>query len=313
MPMRFTNPYSHILVLGAATCESAGEAIAYGLTQTVFTPEMVEFLDMEASRRQRVAFVHIKLDTGMNRIGLKTIEDAEKLACVLDKCSHVKANGIYTHFAEADSPDEDDLNAFSQEQLERFYELRSCFSPLIPAHVANSAAGILSCKTHLDFVREGISLYGYPPVGTVIPFRPALSWMTEVTNVKIVHAGETIGYGRTYTADRDMRVATVAVGYGDGYHRSLSNRGQMLIRGCRAPIVGRVCMDQTMVDVTDIPEAAVGDEVVLLGSQGEEIIDAEQLAAWADTISYEMLLAPSQRVHRFYINLQEMKGNGNAE
>lgn len=151
-------------------------------------------------------------------------------------------------------------------------------------------------------IREGISLYGYPPVETELPFRPALEWKTEVTYVKQIKAGETIGYGRSFTAPKNMRIATVAVGYGDGYHRACSNRACMLVNGFRAPIVGRVCMDQTMLDITEIPNVNVGDEVVIIGRQGNEHIDAEELAIWADTISYEVLLAVMARVPRIYLN-----------
>lgn len=292
-----------ILVLGAAMPLAACDAIAYGLTQTVFTPEMVELLNREACEQKRTALVHIKLDTGMNRIGLRTQAEALALADMLAKCPHVKATGIYTHFADADSPIDGELNPFSREQLKRFHELRACFDASIPAHVANSAVGLLEPDAYFGMVREGISLYGYPPVATDVAFRPALRWTTEVVNVKTIGIGDTVGYGRTYAAEREMRIATIAVGYGDGYHRSLSNKGEVLIRGRRAPIVGRVCMDQTMVDVTNIPGTEPGDEVVLIGSQGAETIDAEQVAAWAGTISYEVLLAVTQRVPRIFENL----------
>jgi len=292
-----------ILVLGAAMPRAAHDTIAYGLTQTVFTPEMVRLLQEEAVRQNRTAFVHIKLDTGMNRIGLRTADEAKALAKALAECPNVKANGIYTHFADADAPVDGEINAFSREQLKRFHELRSFFDPSILSHVANSAMGLLAPEAYFGMVREGISLYGYPPVPTNVAFRPALSWTTEVVNVKTIGAGETIGYGRTFTAPGEMRVATIAVGYGDGYHRSLSNKGEVLIRGYRAPIVGRVCMDQTMVDVSGIPDVHPGDEAILIGSQGDETIDAEQVAACAGTISYEVLLAVTQRVPRVYVNL----------
>lgn len=292
-----------ILVLGAAMPRAAHDAITYGLTQTVFTPEMVQMLEAEAVRQKRMALVHIKLDTGMNRIGLRTAAEAKALAQALKECPNVKATGVYTHFADADAPVDGEINAFSRDQLKRFRELRSFFDESIPSHVANSAVGLLAPEAYFGMVREGISLYGYPPVPTAVPFRPALSWTTEVVNVKTVAAGETIGYGRTFTAANEMRIATIAVGYGDGYHRSLSNKGEVLIRGCRAPIVGRLCMDQTMVDVSSIPDAAPGDEAVLIGSQGDETIDAEQVAAWAGTISYEVLLAATQRVPRIFTNL----------
>jgi len=290
-----------ILVLGAATPRAAAEAIRHSLSQTVFTPEMVRLLEKEAIRLQKDALVHIKLDTGMNRIGLRTREEAQAVAQALAECTHVKPVGIYTHLAAADEPDADgSLNAYSRMQLSRFRELRACFPPSIPAHAANSALTLLEPGNDFDMVRAGIVLYGYPPVPTSLPFRTVMSWRTEVVYVKTVHAGEAIGYGCAFTASHEMRVATVAVGYGDGYHRACSHGGMMLIRGRRAPILGRVCMDQTMVDVTDIPDAAVGDEVVLLGQQGEDEIDAEELARWADTISYEVLLSIAPRVPRLY-------------
>lgn len=300
--LRLGGIQEEILILGAATPAAASEAIAHGLTQTVFTPEMVELLEQEAALQEREAFVHVKIDSGMNRIGLRTLDEARTLADTLKHCKHVRPTGVYTHFAEADAPENGELNAFSREQLKRFLELRSPFDKSIPSHVANSAAGLIAPEAYFGMVREGISLYGYPPVETDLAFRPALKWLTEVVHIKTIAAGETIGYGRTFTASHEMKIATVAVGYGDGYHRALSNKGVMLIRGRRAPIVGRVCMDQTMVDVTDIPDASVGDEVVLLGKQGDEEIDAEELAAWAGTISYEVLLAVTQRVPRIYEN-----------
>lgn len=290
-----------ILVLGAATPRAASEAIRHSLSQTVFTPEMVQLLEKEALRLQMDAKVHIKLDTGMNRIGLRTVQEAQAVAKALEECPHVKAVGVYTHLAAADEPEADGtLNAYSRMQLERFRELRACFDSSLQAHAANSALTLLEPANDFDMVRAGIILYGYPPVPTRIPFRTVMSWRTEVVHVKTVQAGEAIGYGCAFTASREMRVATVAVGYGDGYHRACSHGGMMLIRGKRVPILGRVCMDQTMVDVTEIPEAAVGDEVVLLGRQGEEEIDAEELARWADTISYEVLLSIAPRVARLY-------------
>lgn len=290
-----------ILVLGAAMPRAASEAIRHSLSQTVFTPEMVHLLEKEAVRLQKDARVHIKLDTGMNRIGLRSVQEAQAVQAALRECSHVKAVGVYTHLAAADEPETDgSLNEYSRMQLERFRELRACFDPSLTAHAANSALTLLAPTNDFDLVRAGIVLYGYPPVPTKLPFRTVMSWRTEVVHVKTVQSGEAIGYGCAFVASRDMRVATVAVGYGDGYHRACSHGGMMLIRGKRAPILGRVCMDQTMVDVTEIPDAAVGDEVVLLGRQGEDEINAEEIARWADTISYEVLLSIAPRVARLY-------------
>ena len=302
--LRLAGIEGEILVLGAAMPCAAEEAVRYGLTQTVFTPEMVRLLEAEAVKQGRDALVHVKLDTGMNRIGLRTEAEAKELAQTFQSCPHVKVGGIYTHFADADNPCESGaLNEFSRQQLRRFIELRAFFDADIPSHVANSAMSLLAPEAYFDMVREGISLYGYPPVHTHLQFVPAMSWMTEVVHIKEIKAGETIGYGRSFTAEKDMRIATVAVGYGDGYHRSCSNRGEMLIRGVRVPIVGRVCMDQTMLDVTHLPQCAVGDEAVIFGRQGDAQITAEEVAAWADTISYEVLLSITPRVPRCYMNV----------
>lgn len=296
---------AQILVLGAATPAASEEAVHNGLTQTVFTPDAVSQLENEAVRQQRTALVHIKLDTGMNRIGLKTVEEARALAQALKSAPHVRATGIYTHFADADNPTDGAPNEYTLAQLERFETLRRCFDDSIPAHAANSAMSLIAPQANFSMIREGISLYGYPPVNTALPFRPALGWTTEVTYIKRVAAGETIGYGRTYTAQGDRLIATVAVGYGDGFHRAASNRGQMLVEGRRADIVGRVCMDQTMLDVTDIPGVHIGSEVAIIGSQGGQTIDACDVARWADTIPYEVLLAITARVPRVYLHPDE--------
>ena len=292
----------NILVLGAATELAAETAVRERLTQTVFEPSMVQTLDETAAALGKPALVHIKLDTGMGRIGLRTEGEADELAAALANAKNVQVTGIYTHFADADNLDaQGSLNAYTQQQLELFNLLRSHFDPSIPAHASNSAMSLVSPQAYFAMIREGISLYGYPPVPTGLDFQPALRWVSEVVYVKDIHAGDSVGYGCTYTADRDRRIATVAVGYGDGYHRAVSNRGQMLVNGKRASIVGRVCMDQTMLDVTDIPGVQTGSQVVLIGAQGSERIGADELARWAGTISYEVLLAITARVPRSYL------------
>ncbi|MEA4927150.1 MAG: alanine racemase [Candidatus Limiplasma sp.] len=293
---------ANILVLGAATELAAETAVREQLTQTVFEPSMVQLLDETAASLGKPALVHIKLDTGMGRIGLRTEGEADELASALANSKNVKVTGIYTHFADADHLDaQGSLNTYTQKQLELFNLLRSHFDPSIPAHASNSAMSLVAPQAYFAMIREGISLYGYPPVPTGLDFQPALRWVSEVVYVKDIHAGDSVGYGCTYTADRDRRIATVAVGYGDGYHRIVSNRGQMLVNGKRANIVGRVCMDQTMLDVTDIPDVQTGSQVVLIGMQGSEYIGADELARWADTISYEVLLAITTRVARSYL------------
>ena len=292
----------NILVLGAATEIAAETAVRQELTQTVFEPTMVRTLEETASRVGKPALVHLKVDTGMGRIGLRTEGEADALALALSEAPHVKVTGIYTHFADADRVmPEGELSDYTKMQLERFQALRARFDPSIPAHAANSALSLRCPDAYLSMIREGISLYGYPPVPTDLPFKPVLRWESEIVYIKDIHAGDSVGYGCTFTADRDYRIATVAVGYGDGYHRVMSNRGQMLVCGKRANIVGRICMDQTMIDVTGIPDVAAGTQAVLIGAQGNDFIGADELAKWADTISYEVLLAITTRVPRTYL------------
>lgn len=292
---------ANILVLGAATESAAEAAVEHELTLTVFTPPMVAVLEATAQRLGKPALAHIKLDTGMNRIGLRTGEEADALAGALAQAPHVHITGVYTHFADADCAAANPISAYTQKQLETFRLLKAHFDPRIPAHASNSAMSLIAPDADFSMIREGISLYGYPPVRTVLPFQPAMRWEAEVVHVKEIAAGESVGYGCTYTAKTAMRVATVAVGYGDGYHRVMSNRGQMLVAGKRANIIGRICMDQTMLDVTAIPEVRTGSLAVLLGEQQGECISAEDLARWADTISYEVLLAITDRVARVYL------------
>ena len=293
---------SEILVLGAAMPNAVEAAVAYDLAMTVFEPSIIPTLERAAVLLGKPAKVHIKIDTGMNRIGLCTGEEAEALQAALAMAPHVRVTGIYTHFADADHlTDAGEMSAYSRRQLALFRALRAKFDPAIPAHTANSAMSLIAHEADFACVREGISLYGYPPVPTSLPFIPALRWESEVVHVKDIQAGDCVGYGCTFTAPSAMRIATVAVGYGDGYHRLMSNRGQMLILGKRVNIVGRICMDQTMVDVSHVPEVSVGTKAILIGSDGGDTISAESLAKWAETISYEVLLAITPRVARVYL------------
>ncbi|HNW87491.1 MAG TPA: alanine racemase [Candidatus Limiplasma sp.] len=296
---------ANILVLGAATEVAADVAVERDLTLTVFEPDMVAVLEEAAARIGKPALVNIKLDTGMNRIGLRTEGEADALAIALSEAKNVRVTAIYTHFADADNlTDAGAISAYTQQQLQKFQTLRAHFDASIPVHVSNSAMGLVAPEANFSMIRQGISLYGYPPVPTDLDFRPALRWETEIVYVKELCAGCSIGYGCTYTTDHTMRIATVAVGYGDGYHRVMSNRGQMLVNGKRANIVGRICMDQTMIDVTGIPDVQEGTQAVLIGAQGNDRIGADELAVWAETISYEVLLAITARVPRTYLPAQ---------
>ena len=280
-----------ILVLGGIEPDAAGAVVRCGLTQTVFDARAIAALSQAAQRLNRPARVHLKLDTGMSRIGVRTAAQAAALAQAADEAPGVRLVGAFTHFASADEEDASQ----TQQQIARFEDMLRAVeavhgAPLL-RHACNSAGIYRYPQAHYDMVRGGIALYGCAP---------AMRWTTRATFVKDLPAGERISYGGTYTAARDMRVMTVPVGYADGYRRAFSGRAQVLVRGRRAPVVGRVCMDQMMVDVTDVPGCAAGDEVVLLGAQGGEAISADEMAAWADTISYEILLAPSARVPRTY-------------
>ena len=285
-----------ILIFGALGREGAYAAVRYSLTQTVCRPDMISWLAQECRCQGKDAYVHLKVDTGMGRIGVRNEEEAQAVLRAVESSPRVKLTGTYTHFADADGSEEE----FTMQQLAAFERITAKLPKGILRHAANSAATLRYPNTHFGMVRPGIALYGCPPVNTDVPFHPAQRWVTQVIHVKEIHPGDTVSYGRTFTAEKRMRVATLPVGYGDGYHRMLSNRGKVLIGGEYAKILGRVCMDQTMVDVTDIPAAVPGAEAVLLGRQGQNEITADKMGEWAGTISYEVLLAPTVRVARSY-------------
>ncbi len=288
-----------VLVLGGVNDKGAEASVRFGLVQTVYDEDGVRRLAAACEKQGRAVSVHLKIDTGMGRIGARNENEIARVLAALDDCPAVRLTGAFTHFADADGAGE----GYSLDQLRRFHALTARLPRGIVRHAAASAAMLRFPQARLDMVRAGIVMYGCetehtPPVA----LEPALEWLSEITYVKTLAAGQSVSYGRTFTADADMRVATVAVGYGDGYHRALSGRGFMLAGGRRCRILGRVCMDQTMIDVTDVPDAREGAPVVLIGKQGDERITAGELAAWAGTISYEMLLAPTARVPKEYIN-----------
>lgn len=285
-----------ILVLGAVTEDDVRMGVRYCLTQTVCSPEMV-LLCREAAREEGTdCEVHLKIDSGMGRIGARKPEEVTAIMKALEDCPEVRLTGAFTHFADADG----ETDGYTRGQYARFMELTRDLPAGVKRHCANSAAIHRYPEVRLDLVRIGISLYGYPPVETEVALKPAMEWHAAVSYVKTLEAGDKVSYGLTWTAERETRVATVTCGYGDGYHRAGSGRAQVLIRGRRAPVIGRVCMDQMMVDVTGIPEVCPGDDVILLGESNGESITAEDLASAAGTISYEILLAATGRVHRIW-------------
>ena len=290
-----------ILMLGLSGAAELAAGVAGGITLSVCAPETIRALQLIAERSGRMALCHLAVDTGMGRIGVRSPEETQAVLDALAVCPRVRLTGAFTHFAAAD---EEDL-AFTEAQQRRFEELTAPLPAGVMRHCANSAAiHRLMPGAAFDMVRMGISLYGCPPVACDWPLRPCMRWEAPVTWVKEIGAGDTVGYGCAFRAERPMRVATIACGYGDGYHRAASGRAWVLLHGRRARVLGRICMDQMMADVTDIPGVCPGDTAVLLGEDGGERITAEELAGWSGTISYEILLAATRRVPYVWLGEQ---------
>jgi len=291
-----------ILILGYISPSDAPFVVQWGLTPSVMHIDFARALHECAASQKRIVPIHIEVDTGMGRYGLLPDEFFEFWKA-LEKLSSLKVEGLFTHFASADSSD----SKFALEQLSVFEDLidrlrkTGVHIPLI--HAANSAATIRLPQTRLNAVREGIALYGLAPSTeweSPIELKPALSLKSIVARVRSLPSGWTVGYGRTFVCRHPTKVALIPLGYGDGYHRSISHRGAVLIRGQRAQIIGRISMDQLSVDVSDISGCKENDEVVLIGRQGKEKIAAEEVATWADTINYEVTSSLLPRIARIY-------------
>lgn len=281
-----------ILVLGTVNREGARACTAHDLTMTVADCEGIRSAQEAAVELRRTTRIHLKLDTGMGRIGVRSSEEVRTCMDALAASPDVALTGVFTHLADADNPEP----AFTDSQLRQFDTLRAALPGVPIVHAAASAAALTRPDARFDMVRIGIAGYGYPTVPTALPLHKCLTWTAEVAFVKDVAAGSTIGYGCTFRAQQHLRVATLAVGYGDGYPRALSGRAHVLIHGVRCPVIGRICMDQMMVDITRAPAAKPGDDAVLLGFMGSQSIDADDLAVLLGTIPYEVLLLPSARV-----------------
>ena len=294
-----------ILILGYIPPEQSGEVVRHRISQAVYTRDMALALSEAAGREGVRARVHVKVDTGMGRIGWIAGPGAAGEILSLASMPNIEIEGIFTHFAAADSADK----KYSRRQFERFVEiielLRRKGLEFPIKHAANSAALMELPETHLDMVRTGIAVYGLYPSDEVdrgiVALRPAMTLKARVAYVKEVPAGFKISYGCTHTTTGPTVIATLPLGYADGYSRLLSSRGEALLRGCRAPVVGRVCMDQVMVDVGHIPGVREGDEAVLIGRQGGEEIPADEVAAKLGTINYEVTCMVSYRVPRVYV------------
>lgn len=303
--LRYAGIEGEILILGYTSVENTEVLIEQKITQTLISEEYAEALSSYCGRMgidSAKLQCQFAIDTGMNRIGLDA-NHTQYCEKVIRRYANIfRLTGIYTHLCDADTDSPDALR-FTQRQQALFQDVCVSIADLnLPSmHCLNSAGGLWHDNHQSTDVRLGIILYGLKPDRTnILPagICPVLSWKSTVTMVKTISAGETIGYGRTYMADREMQIATISTGYADGYSRRLSNRGYVLIRGRRAYITGRVCMDQFMVGVTDIPGVTMGDEVVLIGSDGEEELSADEMAEMIDTIGYEVVCNISARVER---------------
>lgn len=293
-----------VLILGCVFEEQLEELIRQDIRCTVYMEEMAEKIAEEARRQKKTAYVHIKIDTGMGRIGFPANEESIDTIRRISDMSGLKTEGVFTHFSKADEEDPT-YTIWQHKQFEWVQEQmreRGIYADYF--HCDNSAGIIEYPQYHHDLVRAGISVYGIYPSDEVkrenVRLKPAMELISHVAFVKEVPKDTKISYGGTFQAPSDLRIATIPVGYGDGYSRALSNKGAVLIHGKRAPIVGRICMDQFMVDVTDIPETKFGDRVVLLGKDGEESIRIEELSSLTGRFPYEFFCDLNKRIPRVY-------------
>lgn len=294
-----------ILVLSYTDPSRAGEILEHRITQTVYSLDLAKALSDAAAERDLSARIHIKVDTGMGRVGFMAGYDAIKAIRTIGSLPHVVIEGLFTHFATADEDDD----AYAWQQFERFMsisqELDRIGIPIPLKHVCNSAATMRHPAMHLDMVRPGLMLYGLVPPDAPWAWQdlePAMSLKSSLILVKTVAEGTSVSYGRTFVTARESRLGTLPIGYADGYSRRLSQRASVLVRGRRVPVVGRICMDSCMIDLTDLGpmEMDVGEEVVLFGRQGPESIPVDEVAGWLGTINYEIVCLIGRRVPRAY-------------
>lgn len=293
-----------VLILGITFPEYAGKVVSYGLSQVVSSLEEAEALSAAAVKRNTRAKVHIGLDTGMGRIGFPDKDESIDTIKKISELPGITIEGIFTHYARCDEADKTSV----KDQLKRYSDFVDKVEAAgihIPIHHASNSAGIIELpESNFDMVRSGITTYGLYPSNEVSKdkavLKPAMRLVSHVTFVKTVPAGTGISYGSTFVTAHETKVATIPVGYADGYPRQLSNKGSVLIGGNRVPILGRVCMDQMMVDVTEISDVKPGDEVVLVGSQGNESISAEELGDLSGRFNYELVCDITARVPRVY-------------
>ncbi|MCM1467251.1 MAG: alanine racemase [Alistipes sp.] len=293
-----------ILILGYVSPKQYEEVVRYDITQTIYSVDTAKKLGEEALRQKKRAKIHIAVDTGMTRIGFSVKEESIEEIMQIGRLPGIYLEGMFSHFSCADMTDK----AYTKMQMERYdwfvaeLEQRKISIPM--KHLCNSA-GIIEFDSHrFNMVRSGIMTYGMYPSDEVnkeeIRLKPALCWKTHVVNVNCVEAGHGVSYGATYVTDRPTKIATLSVGYADGYPRALSNKGRVIIHGKYAPVIGRVCMDQTMVDVTHIDDVKIEDTAILVGSEGGCHIPVEEAAELAGSFNYEFVCGISRRVKRIY-------------
>lgn len=293
-----------IMILGLTFPEQAPQIVEEQLEPAVCAYETAQALSRAAQAQNKDVAVHIAVDTGMSRIGYEVAEDSAREIAQIGKLPHIIMEGIFTHFAKADETDK----TFTASQQEAFGQMIALCEELgvnFRIHHCSNSAGIIDIPdANMDVVRAGISIYGLWPSGEVlkenIALQPVLELKSHVTYVKTLPAGRSISYGGIYTTEKETVVATIPVGYGDGYPRSLSNKGYVLIHGCKAPILGRVCMDQFMVDVTHIPEVSVGTKVTLAGRSGNAELTVETLGDLSGRFNYEFVCNLGRRIPRVY-------------
>lgn len=295
-----------ILVLGYTSLdtETIEKAIDYGLTLTVYSKEAVESIQQLADQKKKVCRIHLKIDSGMNRIGVRTAEEALQVVASITS-DYLLLEGVFTHFADADAIE----STFVHEQFSHFMhivsEIQQAGYTIPIKHCCNTAATIAYPEMHLDMVRIGIGLYGLYPEQHLqdhIELKPAMTFKTKPILIKKVPAGQSVSYGRTYTTTKDSIIATIPVGYADGFSRALSNNGNVTLDGHKAPIVGRVCMDQTMVDLSEIDPVHFDKEIILFGDPKDNCISISEVAAQMNTIHYEVACLVGKRVPRVYLN-----------
>ena len=296
-----------ILILGSIFPDEAEDLVRHNLATILCTQPLAQALSKEAEKQDKTVSVHIKVDTGMNRLGISP----ENLPALLDQVrnlKNLKIEAVSTHFSSAD---DEDLSV-TQAQLEEFQtaltilQKEGVHTPIV--HCANTSALFKFPESHFNMVRPGLILYGVlpsPSLRPVIdqgenPFQPVMQWKSQIILLKPIAKNQPVSYSGSFTTQRDSLIATLPIGYADGLHRMLSNKMDVLIRGRRAPQVGNICMDMILIDVTDIPDVQAGDEVVIFGRQGDEMISVEELAVKGKTIPYEILCSVSKRVPRIY-------------